>query len=144
VRLWSLHPKYLDTKALLAVWREGLLAQKVLQGKTEGYTKHPQLIRFKNAKDPLLAIGYYLYFICCEAKARGYNFNKKRICSIVSKNIAPIKVSRGQLMFEYVHLLKKLRKRDKNMYLLLRGNKKIVSHPLFKVTSGGIADWEKV
>jgi len=127
---------------LLAVWREGLLAQKVLQGRTKGYTKHPQLIRFKNTKDPLSAIGFYLYFICREAKARGYNFNKKRIRSIV-KNIAPIKVSRGQLIFEYIHLLKKLRKRDKSRYLLLRGNKKIAYHPLFKVTPGGIAEWER-
>ncbi len=119
------------------------MAQKVLQGRTKGYTKHPQLIRFKNTKDPLSAIGSYLYFICCEAEARGYNFNKKRICSIASRNANSIKVSRGQLIFEYIHLLKKLRKRDKSAYLLLRGNKKIVSHPLFKVTSGGIAEWER-
>jgi hypothetical protein len=28
---------------LVAVWREGLLAQAVLQGKTNGYKNHPQL-----------------------------------------------------------------------------------------------------
>lgn len=33
MRLWTLHPKYLDTKGLVALWREALLAQKVLQGK---------------------------------------------------------------------------------------------------------------
>jgi hypothetical protein len=32
MRLWSLHPRYLDAKGLQAVWREGLLAKKVLQG----------------------------------------------------------------------------------------------------------------
>ncbi len=47
MRLWSLHPKYLDRQGLLAVWREGLLAQKVLQGKTKGYKNHPQLKRFQ-------------------------------------------------------------------------------------------------
>lgn len=30
MRLWSLHPSYLDRAGLLAVWREGLLAQSVL------------------------------------------------------------------------------------------------------------------
>jgi len=30
MRLWSLHPRYLDAKGLVALWREGLLAQKVL------------------------------------------------------------------------------------------------------------------
>nr|WP_243687290.1 pyrimidine dimer DNA glycosylase/endonuclease V [Methanobacterium formicicum] len=50
MRLWSLHPKYLDVKGLVALWREGLLARAVLKGKTKGYTNHPQLIRFKNQK----------------------------------------------------------------------------------------------
>ncbi|WP_368086417.1 pyrimidine dimer DNA glycosylase/endonuclease V [Nitrosomonas sp. Nm34] len=26
MRLWSIHPKYLDAKGLLALWREGLQA----------------------------------------------------------------------------------------------------------------------
>jgi hypothetical protein len=34
MRLWSLHPKHLDRQGLLAVWREGLLAQEVLRGET--------------------------------------------------------------------------------------------------------------
>ena len=60
MRLWSLHPKYLDTKGLLALWREGLLAQKVLAGKTKGYKNHPQLDRFKAHGSPRKAIGRYL------------------------------------------------------------------------------------
>lgn len=32
MRLWSLHPSYLDAVGLVALWREGLLARKVLQG----------------------------------------------------------------------------------------------------------------
>jgi len=143
MRLWSLNPKYLDTRGLLAVWREALLAQKVLLGKTKGYTKHPQLIRFKNAKDPIIAIGTYLWYVFREAESRGYNFNKKIICSSVYRNSEPIKVNRAQLIFEYAHLLDKLRKRDKKRYILLRRNKKILPHPLFKVVAGGLADWEK-
>ncbi|MGP1680491.1 MAG: pyrimidine dimer DNA glycosylase/endonuclease V [Giesbergeria sp.] len=36
MRLWSLHPQYLDSKALVALRREGLLAQAVLAGLTRG------------------------------------------------------------------------------------------------------------
>jgi len=31
MRLWTIHPKYLDRQGLLALWREALLAQKVLR-----------------------------------------------------------------------------------------------------------------
>jgi hypothetical protein len=61
MRLWSLHPKYLDRAGLLAVWREGLLAQQVLMGNTKGYKNHPQLNRFKEQGDKvLLFISAYL------------------------------------------------------------------------------------
>ena len=67
MRLWSLHPKYLDTKGLLAVWRETLLAQNVLLGNTRGYKHHPQLQRFKQTDSHIDYIGFYLqfYFILC-------------------------------------------------------------------------------
>ena len=60
MRLWSIHPSYLDVKGLGAAWREALLAQKVLEGLTRGYKNHPQLLRFKQAEDPLSAIGTFL------------------------------------------------------------------------------------
>jgi hypothetical protein len=41
MRIWTLHPRYLDRQGLLALWREGLLAQAVLSGKTRGYLNHP-------------------------------------------------------------------------------------------------------
>ena len=71
MRLWSLHPKYLDKLGLLGLWRESLLAQKVLLGKTRGYRNHPQLIRFKRTSDPILYIGTYLYYVYLEGKGRG-------------------------------------------------------------------------
>ncbi len=40
MRLWSLHPKYLDVKGLVRAWREGLLARKALGGETKGYRNH--------------------------------------------------------------------------------------------------------
>ena len=79
MRLWSLHPRYLDTKGLLALWREGLLAQKVLQGKTKGYRHHPQLLRFQNHPSPQAAIGSYLMEVWREADRRGYSFNRKKV-----------------------------------------------------------------
>jgi Pyrimidine dimer DNA glycosylase len=51
MRIWSLHPQYLDRQGLTAAWREGLLAQKVLTGTTKGYRNHPQLRRFRAAGD---------------------------------------------------------------------------------------------
>jgi hypothetical protein len=33
MRIWSLHPKYLDSKGLVALWRESLLAKNVLRDK---------------------------------------------------------------------------------------------------------------
>ena len=52
MRLWSLHPQYLDPKGLVSLWREGLLAQAVIAGQTRGYRHHPQLARFLQSSDP--------------------------------------------------------------------------------------------
>ncbi|MDP3663483.1 MAG: pyrimidine dimer DNA glycosylase/endonuclease V [Nitrosomonas sp.] len=79
MRLWSVHPYYLDAKGLVALWREGLLAQKVLQGHTKGYKNHPQLTRFKNTKNPVAAIAAYLGFVVDEAEIRGYHFDRNKI-----------------------------------------------------------------
>ena len=74
MRLWSLHPRYLDAKGLVALWREALLAQKVLQGNTKGYRNHPQLSRFKQQIDPLAAVAAYLCEVQREAARRGYHY----------------------------------------------------------------------
>ena len=81
MRLWSIHPKYIDSKGLVALWREALLAQAVLKGETKGYTKHPQLTRFLEAEDSLKAIGAYLHLILIEAIERGYKFQKGKTIS---------------------------------------------------------------
>lgn len=141
MRLWSLHPKYLDTKGLLAVWREGLLAKKVLQGKTRGYQNHPQLIRFKNQKNPLTAINAYLYQVFLEAEQRGYKFNKAKIEPIRLK--AKIPVNSGQVSYEFAHLLKKLKVRDKNAYKKIRDVRKIEVNSVFRLKKGGKEEWEK-
>ena len=142
MRLWSIHPKYLDRIGLLALWRESLLAQKVLSGKTKGYRFHPQLKRFKDSRSPLSAIGLYLRQIYKEGQRRGYKFSKDKISSFSRKHLF-IKVSKGQLDFEISHLLKKLKSRDKKRSLELLKFKKVKPHPLFKVIEGSPEEWEK-
>jgi hypothetical protein len=142
MRLWSIHPKYLDAKGLVAVWREALLAQKVLEGKTKGYTNHPQLIRFKKTENPTLYIGTYLHHIYLEGLRRNYKFDRTKIREFDTK-IPKIPVTRGQIDYEFKHLLKKLSKRDKTLYMKLKKTKNVRTHPIFYIIEGPVEGWEK-
>jgi len=133
MRLWSIHPKYLDTKGLVALWRESLLAQKVLQGKTKGYRHHPQLDRFKNTENPVASIGKYLYHVYLESKERNYNFQFSKIETI--EDVPRIRISNDLLDSEFQHLLNKLQSRDKERYKEYLLLKEIVPHPSFEVSS---------
>jgi hypothetical protein len=141
VRLWSLHPKYLDAKGLVALWREGLLAYAVLQGRTRGYKHHPQLKRFKAHPRPLAEIRMYLHVVCDEADKRGYNFDRKKL----GRKTLAIKsgVTSGQLGFELEHLKRKLRRRDPQAYRKIRHLRIPECHPLFRTRRGKIESWEK-
>ncbi|HEX8162319.1 MAG TPA: pyrimidine dimer DNA glycosylase/endonuclease V [Pyrinomonadaceae bacterium] len=142
MRLWTVHPRYLDTKGLLAAWREGLLAQKVLKGETRGYRNHPQLARFKAEADPVGAIARYLRSIHEEATARGYGFDRDKIDP---RNFAgKVRSTRGQLLYEWDHLRRKLRLRDALRHDALRGVAEPDPHPLFEIVEGGVEDWEVV
>jgi len=140
MRLWTIHPRYLDTKGLLAAWREGLLAQKVLQDKTRGYRNHPQLRRFKSSPDAVGAIASYLRGIYGEAVNRGYKFSEDKI---VSGGVGGrITCTRGQLLYEWNHLKRKLKSRDASRYRELEGIIEPEPHPLFQIIEGDIEDWE--
>lgn len=139
MRLWTLHPRFLDTKGLTAVWREGLLARKVLHGGTRGYTRHPQLIRFRAHPDPLAAIDAYLAGILGEARERGYNFDASKIDECA--RAIPITETTGQLDYEWRHLLEKLQRRDPDRFEELRGQSP-APHPLFVLEAGDVRDWE--
>ena len=143
MRLWSVHPEYLDRQGLVALWREGLLGQKVLAGKTRGYCHHPQLIRFREAADPLAAIGSYLYEVAEEAGRRGYQFNRDKIERRLARR-KPISVSRGQLRYEREHLLRKLKLRDPARHRSLLRTRAFRPHPSFRSVPGPIQDWEKL
>ena len=141
MRIWSIHPKYLDRQGLLAVWRETLLAKKVLENKTKGYKNHPQLIRFKNSKSPEKSIDAYLKGIWFEAKERGYSFNEEKFKKSNEKIF--LEVTKGQVEYEFAHLLKKLEKRDVVKFEKIKYIEEIEAHPLFKIVEGKVEKWEK-
>ena len=141
MRLWSLHPKYLDAKGLVALWRETLLAKHVLEGKTKGYTNHPQLDRFKKMAKPVEAINRYLLDIHAEATQRGYNFDGSKIGPA---GRSKIKVTSGQLAYEVKHLQSKLIVRDPKRATEFKKIKPYELHPIFTLIDGDIEQWEKI
>ena len=142
MRIWSIHPKYLDAKGLVALWRETLLAQKVLKGETKGYKNHPQLIRFKQHKNPVGAIATYLTAVSNESNKRGYKFDKNKI---ENKRIrSKIPVTSGQLHYELKHLKKKLKLRDPDAYKRIKSVKNPDVHPLFTTVEGSVEEWERL
>jgi len=142
MRLWSLHPKYLDTKGLIALWREALLAQEVIAGKIKAFKNHPQLKRFKSHSSPGKAIKNYLMEVWKEAKKRGYNFDKTRIGKV--NTVDKIPVTKLQLKYELELLRAKIEKRDPSKSQDLSSVHRIECHPLFTSVEGGIEEWEKV
>ncbi len=141
MRLWTLHPRYLDARGLVAVWREGLLAQKVLRGRTRGYTRHPQLDRFRAHSRPVQAIAAYLSGVADEAQRRGYRFDSSRISR--PRLRSRMKETRSQLLCEWEHLRAKLRKRAPGLYRQLRHVRVPEAHPLFRIVPGRVRDWER-
>ena len=142
MRLWTVHPRYLDVKGLTAAWREALLAQKVLKGETRGYTRHPQLTRFRAHRKPLEAIAAYLHGIASEAQRRGYRFDVSKISH--RRWRGRMSESRGQLLYEWEHLRGKLRVRAPQFYRQLDAATAPRAHPLFSIRPGEINEWEKV
>jgi hypothetical protein len=142
MRIWTLHPKYLDACGLVALWREALLAQAVLMGKTTGYVNHPQLRRFRSQASPVGSIGEYLRVVHRESAVRNYNFAASKIGR--KRSLGPIAVARGQVDYEWDHLLKKLRFRDPRWRTQLIRIRRPDVHPLFRVVPGEIEPWEIV
>lgn len=153
MRLWTVHPKYLDAQGLVALWREGLLAQKVLLGETRGYRQHPQLERFRAQPDPVAAIGAYLAGVAAEAVQRGYAFDAAKIVrppavrgahEAGAADVARITVTDGQLGYEWGHLLRKLEARSPTVHAVHAAISLPAAHPLFAVEPGNVAAWERV
>ncbi|MDN5720998.1 MAG: pyrimidine dimer DNA glycosylase/endonuclease V [Corynebacterium sp.] len=149
MRLWSLDPSILDRAALVACWREALLAQKVLEGGTRGYTAHPQLRRFRAQDAPTEAIAAYLWALREEATARGYRFDGTRIHGTATPDdLTPVPVTGGQLAYELEHLRRKVTERAPewldNLPDASLPDDEIPAHPLLRVVAGEVEDWEVV
>lgn len=142
MRLWTLHPKYLDPRGLVALWREALLAQAVLNGQTSGYKHHPQLIRFRKTPSPTDSIASYLRSVFDESCRRGYCFDVAKIAS--SGNAETIAVTRGQLDYEWAHLKRKLHARAPSWLDRIQTIKRPISHPLFRIVPGKVEKWEVI
>lgn len=143
MRLWSLNPRHLDRMGLVACWRESLLAQAVLAGRTKGYHNHPQLNRFRAQTDPLAAVGCYLEGLGREATARGYHFNTTLMLRPCGQTPPPlIPVTTGQLDLEWRHLGAKLAQRSPQDAARWEHDEPS-PHPLFQPVPGPVEDWER-
>ena len=141
MRLWTVHPRYLDPKGLVAAWREALLAQKVLAGATRGYRHHPQLARFQARDNPVAVIATFLAGIAEEAGRRGYRFDTTRISRRRFRGQLP--ETDGQLLYEWGHLRAKLRARAPQLHRQFRNITMPEPHPLFRIISGEVREWER-
>lgn len=141
MRLWTLHPRYLDSRGLVALWREALLAKAVLGGRTRGYRHHPQLARFSAHPASRAAINAYLAAIHAEAETRGYAFDRAKLGRL--RPVSAIPAASGQVAHEWKHLLRKLAARDRAAYRRAKAIRRPACHPLFRRVRGPVADWER-
>ena len=152
MRLWSVHPRYLDRQGLTATWREALLAQAVLAGRTKGYRNHPQLRRFAATAAPVATVGAYLDAIAAEAAHRGYRYDRARIAVRPERTAwrGSLEVTTGQLDYEWGHLVGKLALRSPDWLAAIRSTEPSLdhdspaTHPLFRSVEGPVAEWEIV
>ena len=142
MRLWTLHPKYLDPQGLVALWREALLAKAVLRGETRGYRHHPQLHRFQAHARPLSSIDAYLAVVLDEATARGYAFDRSKVGA--RRRVASIAVNDGQVAYEWERLQGKLLMRSPEVYRRWADTTGPEVHPLFVLRAGPVEEWERV
>ena len=145
MRIWSLHPQYLDQKGLGGQWEEGIIAQNTLFFQEGKYLNYPVLHRVKAHQEPVAWIGMYLNEILKEANVnRGYNYNDQLIKQL--KPTLPMPVTRGQLYYEWTLLQGRLQKRDPVKMSLNDGVdiNNIKANPMFYVIDGDIEDWERV
>jgi hypothetical protein len=140
VRLWTLHPRYLDAQGLVALWREALLARAVLRGETKGYRHHPQLARFQAHSSPRSAINAYLAGVLEESRARGYAFDASKVGPVRSR--LRIAATAGQVEYEWQHLRRKLRARSPKVLRAWHAVRTPDAHPLFRISAGPVATWE--
>jgi hypothetical protein len=80
------------------------------------------------------AINSFLAAIHDESRARGYSFDAAKVGR--ARRQGKLRETRGQLAFEWQHLLAKLRARDPARHRALRGIESPEAHPLFRIVAG--------
>lgn len=141
MRLWSLHPRHLDARGLVARWREGLLARAVLRGATRGYRRHPQRERFSARWDPVAVVDCDASRVVGESRQRGYAFDASKIT--YSKWLhGSVPFTAGQIEHEWAHLLGKRKARDPFRWRAPR-RRQPTHDGCLHVVPGPIADWER-
>lgn len=145
MRLWSLEAACLDARGLVAAWREALLAQKVLEGGTRGYRSHPQLERFRASPEGRKLLAFFLSELEEEARRRGYAFDREKIHGLgtLGREPARIRVTEGQLRYEYELLRAKLEARDRAWLSRLPPYAEVGAAAIFEVVPGPIEAWER-
>ena len=143
MRLWTLHPRHLDRQGLTGAWREALLAQAVLAGRTRGYRDHPQLLRFRATDDPIRAITSYLWRLAEEADRRGYTFRSDKLLRPLEPSVS-LTLAQGQLDYEWAHLCRKVEQRDPPWFRAHLAASAPRPHPMFTLIPGPVAEWEIV
>jgi len=133
---------YLDSKGLVALWREALLAQAIFKGDTKAYARHPQLVRFWQSRTPIKSIAAFLRIVHAEGSRRGFKFDIDKIGQ--GGHVECIAVTRGQINYEWDHFMAKLLMRDPQRFKELKSVRKIDPNPLFKIIQGGVEEWEKI
>lgn len=110
--LWTVHPKYLDKQGLISLWREGLLAQKVLNGELDVKLSNPIWRQFRQAENPLKAIGSSPSLWRRKGARGGYKFSHEKIIYPNFEDYE-IPVRPQDLIFEMKHLRGRLKLRDR-------------------------------
>lgn len=131
MRIWTIHPKYLDVKGFVALWRETLLAQNALLGNTRGWFNHPQLNPFKMQKDPVRHLANYLHLLCDEAEAREYTFVKTKILFPFDHNLPKIPTTQEVLDKEWQILLGRYPARSPKWFEKVKHIKSVTAHDSF-------------
>ena len=93
-------------------------------------------VRHRSGQSPPICTGLY-----AESLARGYCFDAAKISRARYSGL--LRVTRGQLDYEWKHLLAKLVMRDLDRHRQLRKIKRPRPHPLFRIIAGSREDWEK-
>lgn len=157
MRLWSLHPRYLDRMGLLGLWREALLAKKLVYGQLHAvsdvgkkYLNHSHLRRFDREHAVPFRIMHYLREVYREGIRRGYKFNRELTLwhGDWDGGLADggIKVTVDQLKFELLLLKERVYTRDRAWFdEQLHNLVELIPepNPVFRLIWGPREEWDK-